>query len=84
MAAAKPKSKIFTKSVTIWGAIITAVTAVVPAVTTLFGFDVSPADIMALGEAGTKIINGIGSFVGLVMVIYGRLRDGQGLKLTAS
>jgi len=61
-------------SLTIWGTVVTFLTAVLPTVGNLFGLNIVPADILQLGDAVTSLINGIGSVIGTIMIIWGRLR----------
>jgi hypothetical protein len=58
------------KSMTLWGAVITAVPVIAP----LIGVDISPDDVATIGDSGVSIINAGFGIVGAVMVIYGRLR----------
>lgn len=70
------------KSVTMWGIFIMALTAVLPAVGPMFGWTFVPADITMLGKGGTDLINGIGSLIGAVMAIYGRMNATTPLSVT--
>ena len=65
-------TKYFAKSVTIWGVLITFLTAVIPVLGPMFGFTFVPADIAQLGKAGTDFINGLGAMIGVFMTLYGR------------
>ena len=65
-------TKWFAKSVTMWGAFVTALTAVLPVIGAMFGWTFVPADFAMLGKGGSDMINGIGSLIGFAMIVYGR------------
>lgn len=61
-------------SLTIWGALVTAVSTVAPAVLSAFGLDVPRALIEQLGADITLAAQAIGGLVGTIMTIAGRAR----------
>ena len=67
-------TKWIAKSVTMWGIFIMALTTILPAVGTMFGWSIVPADIAMLGKGGTDMLNGIGALIGFVMAVYGRMK----------
>lgn len=67
-------NKFFAKSLTIWGALITAAPQLAP----LVGFDFTVSDAQDVNNA----VNGVISAVGVVITVIGRLRAKQGLSLT--
>lgn len=73
------ESKWILTSVAIWGGIITFLSAVLPAVGKVIGWDINPADLVNLGDAGTQAINAIGGMVGTFLIIWGRLRANSAL-----
>lgn len=77
--SARP-AKWWGESITIWGALITAVSTVAPAIFALAGIDL-PADlIQKLGRDAVIAVQALGGLVGTVMTIFGRLRAFQGLE----
>jgi hypothetical protein len=72
--AAVAAAKWWGHSLTIWGALITALTTVVPAVAPLFGLNITAELIQQLGEAVVLFAQALGGLVGTSMAIYGRIR----------
>jgi lysozyme family protein len=74
---AKPhlqKPKWWGGSVTIWGVLITALTAVLPALAPLFGLEISAELAETIGRELTNLAQGGGGLLGTAIAIYGRLR----------
>jgi uncharacterized protein (TIGR02594 family) len=67
-------SKWWGSSMTIWGALVTAVSTVAPAVLSAFGFDVPSALIEQLGGDISIAVQAVGGLVGTIMTIVGRAR----------
>jgi len=63
-------------SMTIWGAIITAVSTVLPAVGPLIGVDVTADLARQLGEQVVQLVQAAGGLFGTLLTIYGRVRTG--------
>lgn len=66
-------------SITIWGAIITGLSTVLPALGPALGIDIT-GDLVR--EAGTQIVQtvqAVGGLIGTLMTIYGRVRASQPL-----
>ena len=61
-------------SLTIWGALVTAVSTVAPAILSAFGIDVPGALINQLGADLAVAAQAIGGLVGTIMTIAGRAR----------
>lgn len=67
-------------SLGIWGAVVTALTAALPAFNAMlvffFGVDwsIEPAWIAALDENVKMVITGVGGIIGVVMMFWGRWR----------
>lgn len=61
-------------SMTIWGALITAASTVLPAIGPLFGIDITPEHVHELGDQMVLVIQALGGLVGIIMTIYGRSR----------
>ncbi|MGE3916473.1 MAG: TIGR02594 family protein [Hyphomicrobiaceae bacterium] len=61
-------------SITIWGALVTAATTVLPVVLSVFGLDIPAVLIGQLGSNLTTVVQAVGGLVGTVMTIAGRAR----------
>lgn len=64
------QSKWIGRSLTIWGAVVTAFSAFAP----LLGIDITPEEISSVSDAGADVINALGIAVGTVMTVIGRHR----------
>jgi hypothetical protein len=62
------------QSVTIWGAILTAVSTVLPALGPAIGLDITPELVREAGGHVTALIQAVGGLAGTIMTIYGRSR----------
>ena len=62
------------KSITLWGAFVTALSTVLPLVGPLFGLDISSEAIEAFGERVVLLLQVLGGIVGTLLTIYGRWR----------
>ncbi len=67
-------SKWWGHSMTIWGALITAASTVLPVIGPLFGLDLTPDLIRELGEHVVDMMQALGALIGIIMTIYGRKR----------
>lgn len=70
------------RSVTIWGAIITAAATVLPAVGPLVGLEISAEFIRQFGQEAVHAAQAVAGLIGTLMTIYGRARADQPLTLT--
>lgn len=61
-------------SVTVWGAIITALSTVLPALGPILGIDITSDLVRELGDQLVLTVQAVGGLVGTVMTIYGRVR----------
>ena len=61
-------------SMTIWGAIITAASTVLPVIGPLIGLDVTPDLVKEFGDQVTSVLQAIGGLIGIIMTVYGRTR----------
>ncbi len=73
-AAAPSEAKWWGNSLTIWGALVTAVSTVAPALLAAAGFDVPSALIERLGSDALAVVQAMGGLIGTVMTITGRVR----------
>lgn len=68
------KTKWWGSSITLWGVLITALTAVLPALSPLFGLEISAELAEGIGRELTNLAQGGGGLLGTAIAIYGRLR----------
>ncbi len=62
------------ESLTIWGAIVTALSTILPVLGPFIGIDVTAGMIQQFGETVTQLIQIIGGLTGTGMTFYGRAR----------
>lgn len=62
------------QSVTIWGALITGLSTVVPALGPVVGIDITGDLVREAGDGIVQTVQAIGGLVGTLMTIYGRVR----------
>ena len=62
------------QSITIWGAIITGLSTVLPALGPAFGIDITGDLVRAAGEGIVQTVQAVGGLLGTLMTIYGRVR----------
>jgi uncharacterized protein (TIGR02594 family) len=79
-ASATPTTKWWGQSVTIWGALITGLSTVLPALGPVIGIDITGDLVREAGEQIVQTVQGIGGLIGLAMTIYGRVRASQPLE----
>ena len=68
------------QSMTIWGAIVTALTTVVPVLGPLLGYDITADMVAQFGEQIARFIQATGGVVGTLMTVFGRLRTSAPLE----
>ena len=62
------------QSLTIWGALITALSTVVPVLGPAIGLELTPDLVRQAGEQVVTVVQAVGGLVGTLMTIYGRAR----------
>ena len=72
MTTSQPK--FWGQSVTIWGAVITALSTVVPVLGPAMGVDLTPDLVKQAGEQLVSVVQALGGLIGTAMTIYGRAR----------
>lgn len=72
----------FLKSKRFWGIAITAASAVLPAVGPFLGWEVSAAQIAAVGEAGGSLIQAGFGFIGVTLALFGSAKAKGPMTLT--
>jgi len=71
---AAPEAKWWGRSMTIWGALITAASTVLPLVGPLIGLELSPEIVRQIGEQTVTVVQAIGGLIGTLMTVIGRTR----------
>ncbi len=79
-ASSKPTSKWWGESMTIWGALITGLSTVLPALGPIVGFDITGDLVREAGEQIVQTVQAFGGLLGTILTIYGRLRASQPLE----
>lgn len=79
-APEQASAKWWGSSMTIWGAIMTALATVLPALGPAFGFDITPEMVRDLGGEAVAAVQALAGLVGTVMTLYGRVRATQPLE----
>lgn len=77
------QSKWWGESMTIWGAIITGLTTVLPALGPAIGIDIMADLIEEAGKQIVQAVQGVGGLVGIAMTIFGRIRAASPLERRA-
>lgn len=68
------------ESITVWGALMTAVATVLPVVGPLIGIDITPELVQLVGTQAYAVVQAVTGLIGTVMTIYGRARATQPLE----
>jgi lysozyme family protein len=69
-----PAPKWWGHSLTIWGAIVTTLATVLPALGPVIGIDISGEMVRELGDQLARAVQAVGGLVGIAMTVYGRFR----------
>jgi hypothetical protein len=67
-------AKWWATSMTIWGAVVTTLSTVLPVVGPLVGLDIPPELIRQLGDQIVLLAQAAGGVTGTILTIYGRVR----------
>jgi hypothetical protein len=78
-APAPTDSKWWGQSMTIWGAIITTLSTVLPVLGPALGIDVTADLVREVGAEVVQTVQAVGGLVGTILTIYGRARASQPL-----
>ena len=73
-ASPTPTTKWWGSSVTIWGALITALSTVLPALGPALGIDITGEHVRELGDQIVTTVQAVGGLIGTVLTVYGRVR----------
>ena len=79
-AAPTRPSKWWGASLTIWGAVMTALSTVLPVVGPLVGLDIPPELIHQLGDEVILLAQAVAGLSGTILTIYGRARATTALR----
>ena len=71
--------RVWGQSMTIWGAIITTLSTVLPAIAPALGIDITADLVRELGAEVVQTVQAVGGLVGTILTIYGRARATQPL-----
>ena len=72
--AGQPAPKWWGQSMTIWGAVVTALATVVPVVGPVVGVDITGEVIRQAGGQAVQVFQAVGGLVGTALTIWGRIR----------
>jgi len=72
--SSKPTSKWWGESMTIWGALITGLSTVVPVRGPTLGIDITGDLVHEAGDQIEQTVQAIGGLAGTILTIYGRFR----------
>ena len=72
--ATTPPAKWWASSMTVWGAVVTALSAVLPVVGPIVGLNMPPELIQLLGDQVVLLAQAAGGVAGTILTIYGRVR----------
>lgn len=70
----EPATKWWGESLTVWGALITAASTVIPALGPVIGLDITGEMIRQLGGQAVQTVQALGGLAGTLMTLYGRIR----------
>lgn len=73
-AASTAPVKWWGESMTMWGALITAATTVLPVLGPIVGIDISGEMVRQLGTQGIQVAQALGGLAGTLLTVYGRVR----------
>jgi len=73
-------AKWWASSMTVWGAVVTALSTVLPVVGPLVGINIPPELIHLLGDQAVVLAQAVGGVAGTILTIYGRARATTGLE----
>jgi hypothetical protein len=69
-----PPAKWWASSMTIWGAVVTALSTVLPVIGPVLGLNIPPELIHQLGDQVVVLAQAVGGVAGTILTIYGRAR----------
>jgi uncharacterized protein (TIGR02594 family) len=61
-------------SMTVWGIVMTTLSAVLPTVGPILGLNITPDLVQQLGDQIVTVVQAIGALIGTLLTIYGRMR----------
>lgn len=73
-APTAPDTKWWGHSMTVWGVIMTTLSAVLPTIGPILGLNITADLVQQLGDQLVAVVQAIGALVGTLLTIYGRMR----------
>lgn len=73
-ATGPAESKWWGQSMTIWGALLTALSTVLPLLGPILGLELTPDLVQRLGQDVVMLVQALGGVIGTVLAILGRVR----------
>jgi uncharacterized protein (TIGR02594 family) len=77
-----PDAKWWGHSMTVWGIIMTTLSAVLPTIGPLLGLNITAELVQQLGEQIVVAVQAVGALIGTILTIYGRVRANLPLAAT--
>jgi uncharacterized protein (TIGR02594 family) len=77
-----PDTKWWGHSMTVWGIVMTTLSAVLPIVGPILGLNITTELVQQLGEQIVIVVQAIGALIGTLLTIYGRVRASVPLSAT--
>lgn len=78
--ATSTSGKWWAHSLTVWGAVITAASTVLPALGPLLGLDITSDLVQELGQGVVDVAQAVAGLAGIAMTVYGRTRANSTLE----
>ncbi len=73
-APTEPDTKWWGHSMTVWGVIMTTLSAVLPTIGPILGLNITADLVQQLGEQLVAVVQAVGALVGTLLTLYGRMR----------
>lgn len=80
--ASTPDTKWWGHSMTVWGIVMTTLSAVLPIVGPILGLNLTAELVQQLGDQLIVVVQAVGAFIGTLLTIYGRVRASAPLSAT--
>ncbi len=72
--AAAPDTKWWGHSMTVWGIVVTTLSAVLPTIGPILGLNITAELVQQLGDQIIAVVQAVGALIGTLLTIYGRVR----------
>ena len=77
-----PDTKWWGHSMTVWGIVMTTLSAVLPIIGPIVGLNLTAELVQQLGEQIIAVVQAVGALIGTLLTIYGRVRASAPLSVT--